>query len=133
MKSCEEGSTTTIAKRRIIGPLYCVVTAALLVAIAGSFQCWQSQSVGHHPTETLHDVCLGIWMVSGALLALSQMIFIGWALRIEDSAVPSTDLPPGSAIPKVHASITKVVILVTGFAILSIIAIVIFALSSMPS
>jgi hypothetical protein len=122
-----------LPNHRNIGRVYGAVTLALLVAIVGSWQCWESQNVGHHPTETLRDVCLGIWVVSGVLLAVSQLFFIGVALRIRDSAVPIGDLAPGASPPKIHANVTKVLMLVGGLVILGFIALFIFALSVMPS
>ena len=116
-----------------IGRVYAAVTGALLVAIVGSWPCWESQNVGHHPTETLHDVCLGIWVVSGALLTVSQLVFVGVALRIRDSAVPARDLPLGASPPQIHANVTKVLMLVGGLVILAFIALFIWALSVMPS
>jgi len=122
-----------LPNHRNIWRVYGAVTLALLVAIVGSWQCWESQNVGHHPTETLHDVCLGTWVVSGVLLAVSQLFFIGVALRIRDSAVPIRDLPPGASPPEIHANVTKVLMLVGGLVILAFIALFIFALSVMPS
>jgi len=122
-----------LPNHRNVGRVYGAVTLALLLAITGSWQCWESQNVGHHPTETLHDVCLGIWVVSGVLLAVSQLLFIGVALRIRDSAVPISALSPGASPPESHANVTKVLMLVGGLVILTFIALFILALSVMPS
>jgi hypothetical protein len=123
----------TLAHRKNIGAAYVATTIGLLVTIVGSWQCWESQNVGDHPTETLHDVCLAIWVASGALLALSQIVFIGVALGIKDSAVSTTDVAPGASPPEAHASVAKVLMLVGGLVILGIIAVFLFALSNMPS
>ena len=123
----------TVPNHRNIGRVYGAVTLALLVAIVGSWQCWESQNVGHHSTETLHDVCLDVWVVSGVLLAVSQLFFIGVALRIRDSGVPIRDVPPGASFPETHANVTKVLMLVGGLVILAFIALFIWALSLMPS
>jgi hypothetical protein len=104
----------SLAKRNKIGVLYGTVTVALLAATLGSGQCWQSQ-VGPWSNEGLHDNCLFIWVVSGVLLTLSQIVFI-WVAFFE-----------------VPASVTRVVILLFGIVILLAIALFIVALSGMPS
>jgi hypothetical protein len=121
------------ANRKNIGVAYVAITFALVATIFGSGWCWQSQNVGNHPTETLHDVCLAIWVTSGVLLALSQIVFIGVALRMKDGAVANADLAPGGPAPRAQASLPKVVILVSGIVVLLIIALVVVALSNMPS
>jgi TRAP-type C4-dicarboxylate transport system permease small subunit len=90
----------SLANRKNIGVTYVATTSVLLVAIVGSWQCWQSLNVGHHSTETLHDVCLGIWVVSGALLILSQIVFIGFALGIKVTAVSNTEVASDACLPK---------------------------------
>ncbi len=123
----------SLANRKNIGVTYVATTSVLLVAIVGSWQCWQSLNVGHHPSETLHDICLAIWAVSGVLLALSQIVFIGIALGIKDSAISNTDVAPGPSPGEAHASVPKVLMLVGGLVILAVIALFLFALSNMPS
>lgn len=90
-------------------------------------------NVGSHPTETLHDVCLTIWAVSGALLGLSQIVFIAVALRMKDGAVANRDLASRAPAPEAPASVTKVVILVFGSVIVLAIAFLVFILSITPS
>ena len=123
----------SLANRKNIGVTYVATTSVLLVAIVGSWQCWQSLNVGHHPSETLHDICLAIWAVSGVLLALSQIVFIGIALGIKDSAISNTDVAPGPSPGEAHASVPKVLMLVGGLVILAVIALFLCALSNMPS
>ncbi len=81
---------------------------------------------------TLHDVCLTIWVVSGILLALSQIIFIGIGLRIRDNVIATTGGGAGT-IRESRASVAKVVILIGATVILIAIAFFLYALSSMPS
>jgi hypothetical protein len=120
------------ANARRAGIAYVVTTAALLATITASYWCWESQNVGSHPSMTLHDVCLTIWVVSGILLALSQIIFIGIGLLVKDSAITTTDGGAGT-IRESRASVPKVVILVGGSVILITIAFILFVLSTMPS
>jgi hypothetical protein len=121
------------ANRKNLGVAYVITSIVLLVTIVRSWQCWESQNVGNHSTETLHDVCLGIWVVSGALVVLSQIVFIGVALGIKDSAASNTEVTAGASLPDAHASVTKVLILVGGLVVLAIVAVFLFALFNMPS
>ena len=114
------------------GVAYVVTTATLIATITASGWCWSSQNVGSHPSMALHDVCLTIWAVSGILLALSQIIFIGIGLRIKDSAITTTD-EGGRTLRESRTSVPKVVILVGGSIILIAIALLLFAFSTMPS
>jgi hypothetical protein len=114
------------------GVAYVVTTATLIAAITASGWCWSSQNVASHPSMPLRDVCLTIWVVAGILLALSQIIFIGIGLRINDSAITTTDGGTGM-IRESRASVPRVVILVGSFVILITIAVFVFALSQMPS
>jgi hypothetical protein len=123
----------SLANRKNIGVTYVATTSVLLVAIVGSWQCWQSLNVGNHPSETLHDICLAIWVVSGVLLALSQIVFIGIALGIKDSGVSNTDVAAGASPGEAHASVPKTLMLVGGLVILAVIAVFLFALFNMPS
>jgi hypothetical protein len=59
---------------RKTGLVYAEVTGALLLAIFASGWCW-----GHF--DGLHGVCLAIWVLSGLLLALSQIGFVVIAVR----------------------------------------------------
>ena len=122
-----------LASRTNIGVTYVATTSVLLVAIGGSWQCVQSLNVGHHPSETPHDICLAIWVVSGVLLALSQIVFIGIALGIKDSAVSNTEVAPGASPGAARASVPKVLMLIGGLVILAVIALFLFALFNMPS
>lgn len=122
----------SLANRKNIGVAYVAITFALVATILGSGWCWGSQ-VGPWSNHGLHDVCLAIWLMSGVLLALSQMVFIGVALRMKDGAVANADLAPGAPAPRAQASLPKVVILVSGVVVLLIIALVVIALSNMPS
>ena len=120
----------SLANRKTIGIAYGAVTTALVAIIVGSGWCWGSRGTSN---MTLHDVCLAIWAVSGALLALSQIVFIGVALRMKDGAISKTDLAPGAPNPEAPANVTKVAILVSGAVIVLAIVFFLFALSSMPS
>jgi hypothetical protein len=123
----------SLPNRKNIGVAYFAITIALVATIMASWWCWQSQNVGNHPTETLHDICLAIWAVSGALLALSQIVFIGVAWRMKDGAVAKTDLASGAPLGEAPASVMKITIIVSGVVIVFVIALFLFALSSMPS
>ena len=81
----------------------------------------------------LHDVCLTIWAASGVLLAVSQIVFIGLALRRKTNAVTTMDLPPGTRISEDPASAPNVVIVVLGAVVLLGIGLFVWILSSMPS
>jgi hypothetical protein len=55
---------------------YAGITTALLLLISVSGVCFQSAD-----SSGLHGVCLGIWVLSGLLLALSQIGFLVIAVR----------------------------------------------------
>ncbi len=123
---------SSAANIRRTGVAYVATTGGLIATITASYWCWESQNVGSHPSMTLHDVCLTIWAISGILLALSQIIFVAIGLRIKDSAITTMDAQ-GQTTRESRASVAKVVILVGGSVILITIAMVLFALSTMPS
>lgn len=120
------------ANRKKIAVAYVAITFALVATTLGSGWCWTSQ-VGPWSNRGLRDVCLAIWLIAGVLLALSQVVFIGLALRMKDGAVANADLARGAPAPRAQASLPKVVILVSGIVVLLIIALVVVALSNMPS
>lgn len=108
----------SLVNRNKIGVLYGAVTIALVATTLGSMQCWASQ-VGPWSNHSLRDNCLFFWVVSGALLTLSQIVFSAVALGA------ASVQPPGR--------VTKVVIVVFATVILSAIALFVVALSQMPS
>jgi hypothetical protein len=126
-------TTMRLLNPKNIGTAYGAITGALVSTVVGSWWCWNSLNVGHHPTETLHDICLAIWVVSGALLALSQIVFIGVAVRLKGGAVATTDVAPGASAGEAPDGGAKFMILVFAVVILVIIAFLVFALSQMPS
>jgi hypothetical protein len=62
---------------RKAGLAYAGVTTALLLAILVSGWCWGPARV----RGGSHSVCLAIWLLSGLLLALSQIVFCVIAVR----------------------------------------------------
>jgi hypothetical protein len=126
------GTKMSLANRNKIGMAYGAVTIALVATIFGSGWCWGSQS-GPGSSEGLHDVCLTIWVTSGILLAVSQIIFIVIALGMNHNATATLDLTPGTPARATPASVTKVVILAFAALVLVVIALFIYALSGMPS
>jgi hypothetical protein len=122
----------SLANRNKIGVAYGAVTIALVATILGSGWCWGSQ-VGPWSNDRLRGVCLAIWAASGLLLAVSQIIFIVVALRMNHNAIPTLDLTPGAPARDAPASVTKVMILAFAALVLVVIASFLYVLSSMPS
>jgi len=61
---------------RNTGLAYAGITTALLLVISASGMCFQSAD-----SRGLHGACLGTWVLSGLLLALSQIGFLVIAAR----------------------------------------------------
>lgn len=122
----------SLANRNKIGVAYGAVTIALVATILGSGWCWGSQ-VGPWSNDGLRALCLTIWVVSGLLLAVSQIIFIVVALRMNQNAIATLNPAPGPSARDAAASVTKVTILAFSALVLVIIALFLFALSGMPS
>ena len=95
--------------------------------------CWGSLNVVADLPESLRDVCIGIWAISGVLLALSQIVFIGIALTMRDGGAPMTNDATGTSQDASRPNASKIVILVSGALILIAVALFVFALATMPS
>ena len=72
--------------RRTLGIRYAIVTAVLIVFNTLSFACW---SVPHR-NMAVHVICLGVWIISGMALAMSQVVFVIVALRMKRGAQASS-------------------------------------------
>jgi hypothetical protein len=93
-----------------LGLVYAGVTSALIVVFSVSGWCWQTENMTGLTHMRLRNVCLGIWAVSGVMLAVSQIAFLAIGVRMKH----------------------KVVLAATG-GILLLIAGFVFLLSMMPS
>ena len=116
-----------LASRQHVGIAYAAITCTLVAMISASGWCWGSHD------GTIHDACLFIWAGSGVLLALSQVIFIGVALRMKGDAITTPGALSGTPAGETPAKVAKVLILVFGVVILLAIALFVFALLNMPS
>lgn len=115
------------ASRQHAGIAYAAITSTLVAMISASGWCWGSHD------GAIHDACLIVWVGSGVLLALTQVIFIGVALRMKDDAITTPGAPSEALGGTTRARVAKVLILVFGVVILFAIALFVFALSKMPS
>jgi hypothetical protein len=99
---------------RALGRSYGVVTSALIGTVFASGWCWGSQNVSGISNFSLRDACLGIWVIAGVLLTLSQVVFVVMAIKAKEASA-------------------RVAVLVVALGILAAIAVFVAALANMPS
>jgi hypothetical protein len=117
------GWTDRLANHRRIAVVYVAVTAALIAVFVVSGRCWELQNLrGHNPAA--RDACVNIWVLSGVLLALSQIGFLLIAVAM-GFAAPRTSRAPMLTM--------RLAIGLVSAGILLWMALFVYALSRMPS
>ena len=71
--------------RRTLGISYTAVTAVLITAVGLASTCWSFVQ-----DDTVHFLCVATWVMSGAALGLSQVLFVVAAFRMKSGGTPAS-------------------------------------------
>ena len=107
--------------RRTLAVRYTVVTAFLITSNVASFNCWNFVRDG-----AVHFLCLAIWVMAGAALGLSQVVFVIAAFRMKRDGTAS----PGGVG---RLDPIRTLVLTIAVVILLVIAVLLYAITHAPS